>query len=85
MENSVHTVEKIQPESLLEHSKPCGVSNLGGLTRVVIGLELLIAPQRFGWELFFCILGEAVALFPSNYEISGIDEEDIPQADISVQ
>ena len=28
------------------------VSNLGGLTLVVIGLELLIASQLFGWELF---------------------------------
>ena len=52
------------------------VSNLGGLTMVVIGLELLIALQMFGWGLFFCILGVAVALFPSNYEISGMDEDE---------
>ena len=30
----------------------------------------------FGWGLFFCILGVAVALFPSNYEISGMDEDE---------
>lgn len=61
------------------------VSNLGGLTLVVIGLELLIARQMFGWGLFFCILGVAVALFPSNYEISGMDEEDIPPEENPVQ
>ena len=63
------------------------VSNLDGcgLTLVVIGLELLIARQMFGWGLFFCILGVAVALFPSNSEISGMDEEDIPPEDNSIQ
>jgi len=28
----------------------------------------------FGWGLFFLMLGVGVALFPSNYEIVGMDE-----------
>jgi hypothetical protein len=49
-------------------------SNIGGLLLVAIGLELLITRNAFGWALACFIAGVAVALFPSNYEIIGMDQ-----------
>ncbi len=49
-------------------------SNIGGLLLVAIGLELLITRNAFGWALACFIAGVAVALFPSNYEIVGMDQ-----------
>ncbi len=49
-------------------------SNIGGLLLVAIGLELLISRNAFGWALFCFIAGVAVALFPSNYEIIGMEK-----------
>jgi hypothetical protein len=54
-------------------------SNIGGLTLVVISLELLFVQQRFGWGLALLALGVAVALFPSNYEIRGMEDDEAPQ------
>ena len=51
-------------------------SNIGGLLLVVLALELLFVQQRFNWGLLALVLGVAVALFPSNYEIVGMNEED---------
>ena len=51
-------------------------SNIGGLLLVVLALELLFVQQRFNWGLLALVLGVAVALFPSNYEIGGMNEED---------
>jgi hypothetical protein len=56
-------------------------SNIGGLTLVVISLELLFVQQRFGWGLALLALGVAVALFPSNYEIRGMGDDEAPPAD----
>jgi hypothetical protein len=47
-------------------------SNIGGLLLVVLALELLFVQQRF----LALVLGVAVALFPSNYEIVGMNEDD---------
>ena len=41
---------------------------------MVIALEMLFVRQMFGWGLFFIMLGVGVALFPSNYEIVGMEE-----------
>jgi hypothetical protein len=41
---------------------------------VVIALEMLFVRQMFGWGLVCLILGVAIALFPSNYEIVGMEE-----------
>ena len=49
-------------------------SNIGGMLLVVIALEMLFARQMFGWGLVCLILGVAIALFPSNYEIVGMEE-----------
>jgi hypothetical protein len=44
------------------------------LILVVIALEMLFVRQMFGWGLFCLIFGVAIAMFPSNYEIVGMDE-----------
>ncbi len=49
-------------------------SNIGGLILVVIALELLFVRHQFLWGLLFGILGTGIALFPSNFEIVGMDE-----------
>jgi hypothetical protein len=51
------------------------VSNIGGLLLVVFALEFLFVQQDFGMGLGFLIAGVIVALFPSNYEIRGMEEE----------
>jgi len=50
------------------------VSNLGGLFVFVIGLELMVVKQSFGLGLFCIVAGVIIALFPSNYEIVGMEE-----------
>ena len=49
------------------------VSNLGGLILCAIALELMITGQ-FMLGLGSMIAGAAIALFPSNYEIVGMDD-----------
>jgi len=51
------------------------VSNIGGLLLVVFALEFLFVQQEFAMGLGFLIAGVIVALFPSNYEIRGMEEE----------
>ena len=53
-------------------------SNIGGLLLVALALELLVVKQNFMWGFLSLIGGVIVALFPSNYEIVGMaeDEED---------
>ena len=50
------------------------------LILVVIALELLFVQQEFGWGLLSLIGGVLIALFPSNYEIVGMDD-DVPAED----
>ena len=50
-------------------------SNIGGLVLCVIALELLFVQQEFMWGLISLIAGVLIALFPSNYEIVGMDDE----------
>ena len=51
-------------------------SNIGGLLLVVLALEHLFVQQRFNWGFLALLAGVAVALFPSNYEIVGMNDED---------
>ena len=51
-------------------------SNIGGLLLVVLALELLFVQQRFMWGFLSLVAGVAIALFPSNYEIVGMNDED---------
>ena len=51
------------------------ISNIGGLILVVLALEMLFVKQMFGWGLLALIGGVAIALFPSNYEIVGMNDE----------
>ena len=50
------------------------ISNIGGLILVAVALEMAIAYKMFWWALATGIAGVLVALFPSNYEITGMDE-----------
>ena len=43
---------------------------------MVFALEFLFVEQRFGLGLGFLIAGVLVAMFPSNYEIRGMDDEE---------
>ena len=51
-------------------------SNIGGLLLVVLALEMLFVQQMFMWGLVTLIAGVVVALFPSNYEIHGMSDND---------
>ncbi len=55
------------------------ISNLGGLLLCAIGLELIVVQQQGYWGLGAIVAGVIVALFPSNYEIVGMEaiQEDI--------
>ena len=70
------------PDSLTGTTKGVGlatfkrlvwISNLGGLLLVAIALEMAIKYKMFWWALIVGIAGVIVALFPSNYEIMGMD------------
>ena len=43
---------------------------------MVIGLELLIVTHAYTWAMICFIAGVAIALFPSNYEIVGMEQEE---------
>jgi len=49
------------------------ISNLGGLLLCAIGLELIVVQQQGYWGLGSIVAGVIVALFPSNYEIVGME------------
>tara|TARA_B100000959_G_scaffold283827_1_gene353695 strand:+ start:456 stop:749 length:294 start_codon:yes stop_codon:yes gene_type:complete len=49
------------------------VSNLGGLILFAIGMELMIRGS-FWFGIACIVIGVAIALFPSNYEIVGMEE-----------
>tara|TARA_B100000003_G_scaffold199557_1_gene205523 strand:+ start:891 stop:1262 length:372 start_codon:yes stop_codon:yes gene_type:complete len=55
------------------------ISNLGGLLLCAIGLELIVVQQQGYWGLGAIVAGVIVALFPSNYEIVGMEaiQEDL--------
>ena len=55
------------------------ISNLGGLLLCAIGLELIVVQQQGYWGLGALVAGVIVALFPSNYEIVGMEaiQEDL--------
>ena len=57
------------------------VSNIGGRVLFVIGLELMIVMQSFYFGLGCIVAGIIIALFPSNYEIVGMDDIDIGDED----
>ena len=41
-----------------------------------LALELLFVQQSFMWGFLALVAGVAIALFPSNYEIVGMSDED---------
>ena len=42
----------------------------------MLALELLFVQQQFTWGFVALVAGVAVALFPSNYEIVGMNDDD---------
>ena len=50
------------------------ISNIGGLTLFAIGLEMMIVEQRFYIGLSAIVISVIIALFPSNYEIVGMED-----------
>jgi len=57
------------------------VSNIGGLLLVVLSLEFLFVEKKFALGLGFLVAGIIVALFPSNYEIKGMDDAEPSSTD----
>ncbi len=49
------------------------ISNIGGLLLVAIALEMMVQ-GRLGWSLASLLTGIVIALFPSNYEIVGMED-----------
>lgn len=52
------------------------ISNLGGMVLVVFGLEMLLVQGSPGWGIGLILAGTIIALFPSNFEIVGMQEDD---------
>ncbi|MDC0212435.1 hypothetical protein OAK49_01455 [Euryarchaeota archaeon] len=65
--------ERTKGVSLSTFKSLVWVSNLGGLILCAIALELMITGQ-FLLGLGSMIAGVVIALFPSNYEIVGMEE-----------
>ena len=65
--------ERTKGVSLSTFKSLVWVSNLGGLILCAIALELMITGQ-FLLGLGSMIAGVVIALFPSNYEIAGMEE-----------
>ena len=65
--------ERTKGGSLSTFKSLVWVSNLGGLILCAIALELMITGQ-FLLGLGSMIAGVVIALFPSNYEIVGMEE-----------
>mgnify|MGYP000403782274 CR=1 FL=1 len=57
------------------------VSNLGGLFLCALSLEMLFVRKMFGWGLLALIAAVVIALFPSNYEIVGMGDEETDTAE----
>jgi hypothetical protein len=57
------------------------ISNIGGLLLVVLSLEFLFVEKKFALGLGFLIAGVVVALFPSNYEIKGMEQSESSSTD----
>jgi len=81
-DNPVRFGAEFGPESISGTTKGVGlatfkrlvwISNIGGLLLMVIALEMAIVYKMFWWALATGIAGILVALFPSNYEITGMD------------
>ena len=82
-ENPIRFGAEFGPDSMSGTTKGVGlatfkrlvwISNLGGLLLVAIALEMAIAYRMFWPALAVGIVGVLVALFPSNYEIIGMDK-----------
>lgn len=58
-------------------------SNIGGLLLCALSLEMLFVRKMFGWGLAALVAAIAIALFPSNYEIVGMGDQEMSPSDDS--
>ena len=70
-----HRTKRASGVSLSTFKTLVWVSNLGGLFLFAIGMELMITGS-FWFGISCIVIGVAIALFPSNYEIVGMEEMD---------
>ena len=70
-----HRTKRASGVSLSTFKTLVWVSNLGGLFLFAIGMELMITGS-FWFGITCIVIGVAIALFPSNYEIVGMEEMD---------
>ena len=68
-----HRTKRASGVSLSTFKTLVWVSNLGGLILFAIGMELMIRGS-FWFGIACVVIGIVIALFPSNYEIVGMDE-----------
>ena len=68
-----HRTKRASAVSLSTFKTLVWVSNLGGLILFAIGMELMIRGS-FWFGIGCIVIGIAIALFPSNYEIVGMEE-----------
>ncbi len=71
-----HRTKRSSGVSLSTFKTLVWVSNLGGLILFAIGMELMIRGS-FWFGIACIVIGVAIALFPSNYEIVGMEEIEV--------
>ena len=73
-----HRTKRASGVSLSTFKTLVWVSNLGGLILFAIGMELMIRGS-FWFGIACIVIGIAIALFPSNYEIVGMEETEVEE------
>jgi predicted tellurium resistance membrane protein TerC len=73
-----HRTKRASGVSLSTFKTLVWVSNLGGLILFAIGMELMIR-GTFWFGIACIVIGIAIALFPSNYEIVGMEETEVEE------
>jgi predicted tellurium resistance membrane protein TerC len=73
-----HRTKRASGVSLSTFKTLVWVSNLGGLILFAIGMELMIRGS-FWFGIACIVIGITIALFPSNYEIVGMEETEVEE------
>jgi len=68
-----HRTKRASGVSLSTFKTLVWVSNLGGLILFAIGMELMVRGS-FWFGIACIVIGIVIALFPSNYEIVGMED-----------
>jgi len=70
-----HRTKRATGVSLSTFKTLVWISNLGGLILFAVGMEMMIR-GAFWFGIACIVIGVSIALFPSNYEIVGMEEGD---------